>query len=96
MSLERDIKRKKKKAPECIKCGRCCSHVRVGLKAEGDLKEFLNAYFGSDPGMINFHFDRRCAHLTRDNLCDIHETKPKMCREHECKGHPDRQVIGIY
>ncbi len=81
---------------ECIKCGRCCSHVRMGLVATGDLKEMLIAFFGEDPGTINIHCNKRCYHLTEDNLCAIHEHKPKMCREHECKGHDDRKVIGIY
>ena len=66
----------------CNKCGKCCIEMTFtikGLSKDRIKKEYYKARgcrFEGDKLIVH----ARCPHLTEDNLCDIHEKKPILCR----------------
>jgi Fe-S-cluster containining protein len=70
---------------DCKHCGLCCTNIRIGLEAEGELAEFLPIYLGYDPGKIDIHFRQRCVQLDDNNFCKIYSNRPMLCRKHDCK-----------
>ena len=74
---------------ECKKCGECCFGYSIPVAhLHIDQEEFLKARgfkLNSTPlGMYLISSDR-CPHLTAENLCDIYDTRPKICRRHQCE-----------
>lgn len=71
---------------ECRKCGICCRRIGNNPAAKGtELESF-------DRG------DGVCKHLTADNLCDIYEVRPLVCRVDELyyKFYKDTMTIEEY
>ena len=56
---------------DCIKCGLCCRCLKGNPAVKGTKLEKW------DRG------DGVCKHLTEDNLCDIYEVRPLICRVDE-------------
>lgn len=86
----------------CEKCGKCCSNLRVGDKKTGltlfpdeihlfpeqTLKPHMAK--GADAPTTIFtyqHTENLCIHL-EDNLCNIYEKRPLMCRSFPVKLGP--------
>lgn len=67
---------------ECSKCGACCKFLTFeipGLSEKRIQLEYYKAHGCKIEGNIVI-VPMRCPHLTEDNLCDIHETKPFLCK----------------
>ena len=79
---------------DCIKCGRCCSNLRIGDEEAGLTlfpdevhlfpEDKIRPHLGkgtSSPSMIFTyqHTENVCIHLI-DNMCSIYEDRPLMCR----------------
>ena len=79
---------------ECVKCGRCCSHLRIGDEESGLTlfpdeihlfpEEKVRPHLGkgeNDASMIFTyqHTENVCVHFI-DNMCNIYERRPLMCR----------------
>jgi len=60
---------------ECIKCGECCRQLDL-------IDKILISYHTRT--LKNLMFSRRCKFLTKKNMCSIHETKPKHCKDWRC------------
>jgi len=70
----------------CIRCGWCCTKkvVEVPHKILTISDQDYYKYHGIIIERKDRNTDRqiipcRCIHLTKDNLCDIWETRPDMC-----------------
>jgi len=67
---------------KCKRCGECCRYLRFrveGIGKDKDQLEYWNARGCTIEGdVIVIPFV--CPHL-KNNLCDIHETKPKLCKQ---------------
>jgi Fe-S-cluster containining protein len=73
---------------ECKKCGNCCQTISIPIRTPSDrqlefwaargyeVKNTKQGWFLYIPGP--------CIHLIEDNLCDIYENRPEMCRKHWC------------
>lgn len=62
-----ELRQNRAKKPEkfgCVGCGACCRSV---FHIPGVFEEPINP-------------DGSCSHLTEDNMCDIYETRPRICR----------------
>jgi len=85
----------------CEKCdGKCCKYVAIEIDTPESLKDFddirwyvahknINVYVDDDY-QWHVEFLTPCEHLGEDNLCQIYETRPKICREYnqdECPFH---------
>jgi len=67
---------------KCHKCGKCCQKVILPLPQMDSGERFwLNAHKGITVRGNVVIIDSVCEFLTKDNLCSIHENRPKICRE---------------
>lgn len=66
---------------ECQKCGACCRSNAVLI--------FLPEYWDEEK--------KKCIHLTEENLCDIYEDRPDVCRmkEEDRIGVSDQMLFDI-
>lgn len=67
---------------ECKQCGECCKWLSFtinGLRNDRLLQEYYKAHGCKIKGNT-VTVPMRCPHLTEDNKCDIHETKPFHCK----------------
>ncbi len=84
---------------ECTRCGRCCSNLRKGDETTGltlfpDEKDLfpqdkVRPYLGRGKDIVTDvftyqHTENVCTHLV-DNLCQIYESRPLMCRSFPVK-----------
>lgn len=73
---------------ECLKCGDCCRTLKIKMSQGLDIfeKDFFKAR-GFEVGNKYIELDPFvCPHLTKDNLCDIHnKSKPLLCIKWNCK-----------
>lgn len=69
---------------ECQKCGSCCKNMIIrGNFSKDTLEWFVKRGCGIlKDKSIAIPF--RCPHLTKDNMCDDYENRPKVCREYKC------------
>jgi Fe-S-cluster containining protein len=78
---------------ECIKCGKCCSHligfrddVRFGMYLSPEEvklfpSEMVIPLFRHKKKIIAYQLkEDHCPHLTADNLCEIYDKRPLLCR----------------
>jgi len=70
----------------CESCGDCCKAFNTILPKTADAVEFIKAR-GFEVVQENLHhieivIPHRCAQLSDDNKCKIHDHKPKICREY--------------
>ena len=87
---------------ECIKCGSCCRHLRLGDKEVGLTlfpeeihlfpKSTIRPHLGkgvNEPTTIFTyqHTENICVHL-KENLCKVYEYRPLMCRSFPIKVGP--------
>lgn len=73
-----------KRIGECQKCGECCKYVGLHLKEMSpQLKRIFKVReirIAEKPGLSVILIPHRCPHLTKDNLCDLHDKgRPQMC-----------------
>lgn len=84
---------------ECVRCGRCCSHLRSGegdsgltlfpdeihLFPEDKIRPHLARGVSSPVEIFTYqHTENVCIHLV-DNMCSIYESRPLMCRSFPVK-----------
>ena len=71
----------------CSKCGDCCKRMKINYSERllPHDKEFYLAR-GFDVYDKQIVIDPCiCPHLTKDNLCDIYDNRPFVCRMFVCK-----------
>lgn len=77
----------------CKKCaGLCCRYLALPIETpeskddHDDVRWYL-AHEGIsifvEKGDWYIQIANRCKHLTRDNLCEIYESRPRICRGYE-------------
>ncbi|MEA3430278.1 MAG: YkgJ family cysteine cluster protein [Nanoarchaeota archaeon] len=77
----------------CKKCSNCCKYVSLQIDTPEETKDFENiiwyimhhnvtVYIDHEDDWI-IEFKTPCKSLTDDGLCDIHPTRPTICRDHE-------------
>ncbi len=67
---------------KCNKCGECCKVLGFtvnGLQNDRLKQKYYKAH-GCRIEKDMVFVPMACPHLTKDNLCDIHETKPVLCK----------------
>jgi hypothetical protein len=76
----------------CIRCGRCCEFLAVGMPAwiwhRARLRALVRGYYEENYGFVH-EGDREdgclvfsCANLGPDRLCRIYPRRPRLCREY--------------
>jgi Fe-S-cluster containining protein len=85
---------------ECSRCGKCCSFIVLSRiqGATKDSKEYARAHgLVEDQGFFLIPFE--CPHLYMEvgGLfgCDIHETKPKICKGFDGKHYKNRTIYWV-
>lgn len=83
--------------PPCHQCiARCCQHATSGwpfaavLEPEevAEFNEFATYDQAMQAYVLPYDAQGRCPYLGVDNLCSIHNDKPKTCRDFNCTvGH---------
>jgi Fe-S-cluster containining protein len=88
---------------ECLKCGKCCSHLRIGDEESGltifpdEIHLFpentIKPHYGkgvTEPSIIFTyqHTENVCFHL-KAKICTIYETRPLMCQSFPVKIRPN-------
>lgn len=87
----------------CEKCnGKCCRYVAIEIDTPEDLKDLENIRWYVLHKNINVYVDANyqwhiefltpCENLGENNLCQIYDKRPKICREYnpdECLFHND-------
>lgn len=67
---------------KCNQCGECCKFLTFtipGIKTDRIYREYYKAHGCTIVG-DRINVPMRCPHLTEDNKCDMHETKPFLCK----------------
>jgi len=67
---------------DCRRCGKCCTGLTFtlpGVASNRLFREYYQAHGCRIEGNT-LHVPLRCPHLTEENLCDIHDTKPLLCK----------------
>lgn len=86
---------------DCSSCkGNCCRYVVIEIDKPEKLEDFdiIKWYvchknvnvFVEEEGAWNIEFLTPCEHLGEDNLCQIYEKRPQICRDFsvdECPHH---------
>ena len=62
----------------CSRCGACCRNVDL---VPEELRE----------GVVAPRKDGSCVHLMEGNLCDVYESRPKVCRVEEWTNTTDEK-----
>lgn len=80
---------------ECHSCGECCRKVTLvhgGVEITTweefqKLRKIEKYYSMFTPNSCSdrAHLTFSCKHLQNDNLCGIHSTRPKLCRDYPSK-----------
>jgi Fe-S-cluster containining protein len=79
--------------PECSRCGECCTYIVYPLKVPPRWARSYRAFLEARgvevvklPGGWGegAKEPKRCPHLTEDNLCDIYDHRPDICRLGKC------------
>ena len=87
----------------CARCpALCCHYVSTEIDPPSSDRDVQNIrwylmhadvrIFIDEGGIWYLQFMSRCRYLGEDNLCQIYETRPQMCREHsvdDCEWHGD-------
>ncbi len=74
---------------DCRKCGLCCSCLILPLAwtPSEDVIEWLTARELRPKlrnGILWIAVPDRCPHLNNDNLCEVYDDRPRICREGIC------------
>lgn len=78
---------------QCLRCGaKCCNYFALPLDEPEDKKDFDDIrWFLLHEGVSVFVEDgdwyilieRRCKALTTDNLCEVYDSRPRICRKYK-------------
>jgi Fe-S-cluster containining protein len=74
---------------ECTRCAKCCKIMSVPIRelAPGQV-EFVKAkgfeIRSTDQGWF-LYWHGVCPHLHDENICDIYETRPELCKKYTCE-----------
>ena len=92
---------------ECSRCGQCCLWINLGRvqSATKDQRDYASARGAvEDKGFFLIPF--KCPHLHQTYerfesddpityYCDIHDTKPKLCKEFDGKMYKNRVLYWV-
>ncbi len=77
----------------CKKCaGLCCRYLALPIETPTDKDDFddIRWYLAHEgisifveEGEWYINIANRCKHLTKENRCDIYETRPRICRGYQ-------------
>lgn len=92
---------------KCSKCGKCCKLFLIDLNDEeyrsrkyktifDEYYEDFNEAIENAANIIAQNEDKSCVYL-KDNICTIHDWRPKACRAFFCdsKAEKDQKKVGI-
>lgn len=67
---------------KCLKCGECCKWLMFDISNIKERRMYLEYWkaHGCKIEGNSILVPMRCPHLTDDNLCDIHDKKPLLCK----------------
>ena len=77
----------------CEKCaGLCCRYIALPIETPTERQEFedirwylahegISVFVEGDDWYINMA--TRCKYLNKDNMCEIYENRPKICRKYK-------------
>lgn len=89
----------KKVIDKCSACGKCCSYEipitildihriskSLNLSDENTFKKIIQKDFSEKSGLFKIakKKNRECVFLNKNNLCDIHDNKPRVCDFYFC------------
>ena len=75
----------------CSQCGKCCKEFAFELDGKGTwIKEFIkfleftrpDSFLGVPNGL---RIIVKCKYLSEDNICNIYNERPEICRDFLCK-----------
>ena len=76
----------------CTKCpGLCCKYIALPIETPEDKSDYDDirwylAHEGTsvfvEDGDWYLNISSRCRYLNRDNMCDVYEERPKICRKY--------------
>ena len=76
--------------PPCQHCTGCCcrqswGHTYAVILTPVDLA-FFDSYsvLNSDQDKVLPYVDGKCIFLSEDNLCEVYEKRPELCRKFSC------------
>ena len=78
--------------PDCDRCGNCCRINVLCMTAEDYLA--IKQYVSARDIVPNDYGKQRCCFQNPDATCMIWETRPQVCRLHNCL-IPRREVLKI-
>lgn len=83
---------------KCQKCGSCCKGFTLDVKPRAVSLEditLMEIHDVSTEKGFKIYIPHKCKHLTKNNLCDIWEDRPQVCRNYMCEGDQkgDHHVI---
>lgn len=67
---------------ECKCCGKCCSNILP--LTENEIKTMKKLAKKENKLLLDKDWYMRCPFLNNDNLCDIYENRPTICKEYDC------------
>jgi uncharacterized protein len=99
--VKKKVKSDEENMELCSGCGaKCCKYVAIEIDAPEDLDDFENIrwyvahknvqVYVEEDGTWNVEFLTPCEHLDENNLCDIYEKRPEICKEYtqdQCTYH---------
>lgn len=70
----------------CSKCGNCCLGFHIPLATlSPDYRRYLslheNCEIETRDGKDYLYVKNRCKHLGEDNLCNIYDERPQVCKD---------------
>jgi len=72
----------------CKKCGSCCKQLTFSIPGISQKRDQIIYYKAHGCQVVGdlIIVPIICPHLTEDNLCDIHEKKPFLCKQYKGGG----------
>jgi len=74
----------------CARCGKCCSYMTIvpmwSHKGNEDWLGYHGCEIVEHEGVEYIKIPIPCKHL-KDGLCEIYETRPKMCKDFPAGKH---------
>lgn len=90
MKDEEEIKNK----PHCHRCGICCTVSHIYLQQVGFDRKWVEGRQGTIRGN-DVYIPSRCKWLTKDNRCEVQESKPEWCKKWPLQVGPQPWLINM-
>jgi len=78
----------------CSQCGKCCGFIDFTVNTPAPVPHSTKEYFDyhnveviQKRNKVIYRVWNKCKHLNEDNMCDIWETRPQVCRNTKTNSH---------